>query len=129
MVIMRLIQHCLTHPSKKCNGGWKTYDICSMSSIIRPLRVCICSDASNLTWGSSLGEQETGEHWNDSEINFYINTKEILAVYFSLKSFASKFKSVSVKLCIDNTTIVAAICHMGASHNDIINKYTKYTWE
>ena len=91
--------------------------------------VCIYSDASNLAWGSSLGEQETGGHWNDAEINYHINTKEILAVYFSLKSFASKFKSISVKLCIDNTTIVAAICHMGTSHSDIINGYTKYVWE
>ena len=37
-VIMRLIQHCLIHPSKKCNGGWKIYHICLMSSIIRPLQ-------------------------------------------------------------------------------------------
>ena len=22
MVIMKLTRHCLTHPSKKCNGGW-----------------------------------------------------------------------------------------------------------
>ena len=82
-----------------------------------------------LAWGSSIGEQETGGHWNDSEINYHINTKEILTVYFSLKRFASKFKSVSVKLCIDNTTIVAAICQMGTSHSDIINRYTQYIWE
>ena len=86
--------------------------------------VCIYSDASSLAWGSSLGEQETGGHWNDSEINYRISTKEILAVYFSLKSFASKFKSGSVKLCIDNTTIAAAIHHIGTSHSDIINRYT-----
>ena len=56
-------------------------------------------------------------------------TKEILAVYLSLKSFASKFESISVKLCIDNTTIVAPIRHMRTSHSDIINRYTKYIWE
>ena len=90
--------------------------------------VCIYSDASNLAWVSSLGEQETGGHWNDSEINYHIKTKEILPVYFSLKSFASKLR-VSVKLCIDNTAKVAAIRHMGTSHSDIINRYTKYIWE
>ena len=52
-----------------------------------------------------------------------------MAVYFSLKSFASKFNSISVKLCIKNTTIVAAIRHMGTSHSDIINRYTKYVSE
>ena len=94
---MGLIQHCLTHPSKKYNGGWKIYHI-RMFNIIHheTPSVCIYSDASNLAWGSSLGEQETGGYWNDSEINYHINTKKILAVYFSLKSFASKFKSVSV---------------------------------
>ena len=58
-----------------------------------------------------------------------MNTKEILAIYLSLKSFSSKFKSISVKLCIDNATIVAAIRQMGTSHGDIINRYTKCVWE
>ena len=84
--------------------------------------VCIYSDASNLAWGSSSGEKEAGEHWNDYEINYLMNTKEVLAVYFSLKSFASKFECVSVKLCIDNTTIVRAIRQIGTSHSDIINR-------
>ena len=33
-----VIQLCVTHPSNKCNGEWKIYRICSMSSIIRPLQ-------------------------------------------------------------------------------------------
>ena len=65
---------------------------------------------------NNTDEQETGGHWNNSEINYHINTKEILAVYFSLKSFVSRFNSISVKLCIDTTTIVVAIRHMGTSH-------------
>ena len=72
---------------------------------------------------------KTGGHWNESEIDCHINIKEILAVKFSLKSFVSHFKSISVKIYIDNTTIVAAIRHMGTSHSDIINKYTKDVWE
>ena len=31
--------------------------------------VCIHSDASNLAWSSSSGEQETGGCWNNSKIN------------------------------------------------------------
>ena len=62
MVIMRHIQHCLTYPRKRCNGGWKIYHICSMSSIIKTPSVCVYSDASNLAWGSSVGEQEPGRH-------------------------------------------------------------------
>ena len=72
--------------------------------------------------------KETGDHWDESEIDCHINIKEILAVKFSLKSFVSHFKSISVKIYIDNTTIVAAIRHMGTSHSDIINKYTKDVW-
>ena len=52
-----------------------------------------------------------------------------MAVYFSLKSFASKCKSFSVKLCLNFTTIVAAIRYMGTSHSDIINRYSKCIWE
>ena len=73
--------------------------------------------------------KETGGHWDESEIDCHINIKEILAVKFSLNSFVSHFKSISVKIYIDNTTIVAAIRHMGTSHSDIINKSTKDVWE
>ena len=91
--------------------------------------VHIYSDASNHAWGSYMCNKETGGHWDESEIDCHINIKEILAVKFSLKSFVSHFKSISVKIYIDNTTIVAAIRHMGTSHSDIINKYIKDVWE
>ena len=87
--------------------------------------VYIYSDASNDAWGSYMCNKETGGHWDESEIDCHINIKEILAVKFSLKRFVSHFKSISVKIYIDNTTIVAAIRHMGTSHSDIINKYTR----
>ena len=35
--------------------------------------VCIYSDASNLAWGSSSGEQVKGGHRNNSEINCYLS--------------------------------------------------------
>ena len=91
--------------------------------------VYIYSDASNHAWGSYMCNKETGGHWDESEIDCHISIKEILAVKFSLKSFVSNLKSISVKIYIDNTTIVAAIRHMGSSHSDIINKYTKDMWE
>ena len=91
--------------------------------------VYIYSDASNHAWGSYMCNKETGGHWDESEIDCHINIKEILAVKFSLKSFVSNLRSISVKIYIDNTTIVAAIRHMGTSHSDIINKYTKDVWE
>ena len=91
--------------------------------------VCICSDASDHAWGSCMCNKETGGHWDESEIDCHINIKEILAVKFSLKSLVSHFKSISVKIYIDNITIVAAIRHMGTSHSDVINKYTKDVWE
>ena len=45
--------------------------------------VCIYNDASNRAWGSYMYNKETGGHWDESEIDFHINIKEILAVKFS----------------------------------------------
>ena len=76
--------------SSKQEVQWWMENLPHMFNVIhhKTPSVCIYSDASNLVWGCLLGEKEAGGHWNDTEINYHMNTKEILAVYFSLKSFA-----------------------------------------
>ena len=50
--------------SSKQEMQWWMENLSHMFNVIhhKTPSVCICSDASNLIWGSSLGEQETGGH-------------------------------------------------------------------
>ena len=47
---------------------------------------------------------------------------------FGLQSLAVDIYHNNIKLHIDNTTTVAIIRHMGTSHNDNLNEYTKKIW-
>ena len=53
----------------------------------------------------------------------------MLAVYFSLKSFARNFSNVALKIHIDNTAVVSILKNMGTSHNELLNKKGKLIWE
>ena len=54
----------------------------------------------------------------------HINVKEMLAVYFPLKSFAKGFCILTIKIYIDNTAK-----NMGTFYNELLNKKCKLLWE
>ena len=60
---------------------------------------------------------------------FYINIKEVLAVYFSLKCFAKDFSNSALKIYIDSTALVSILKYMGTYHNELLNKKCKLIWE
>ena len=48
----------------------------------------IFCDESNLGWGTVFDDRTTGGVWNYYEIDLHINVKEMLAVYYPLRSYA-----------------------------------------
>ena len=81
-------------------------------------QVTIFSDASPLGWGAVLGDVSTCGRWFPSELDHHINIREILAAYFTVKSFTSQIENKHIRLMVDNTTPVAVINHMGTNHSD-----------
>ena len=53
-----------------------------------------------------MRDQSTGGSWSVNEVKYHINIKETLAVKFALKSFIKEFSNVSIKIFIDNTTVI-----------------------
>ena len=88
----------------------------------------IFTDASNEGWGASFDTTETQGSWSNDEKKFHINVKEMLAVYFGLKSLVKHVKGTNIRLNIDNTSTVSILKHMGTSHNDDLNRYAKKIW-
>ena len=60
-----------------------------------------------------MNDMETGENWNNREQEICINVSEMFAVKFSLKSFASDYKKISVQINIGNTTMVSILKKTG----------------
>ena len=87
------------------------------------------SDASNLGWGAYMRDQSTGGNWSVNEVTYHINIPEMLAVKFALKSFVKKFSNVSIKIFIDNTTVISVLKNMGTFHDFHMKSICKQIWE
>jgi len=70
-------------------------------------------DASNFAWGAVFYNESTGGAWSDSEKSLHINMQELLAIYYSLRSFSKYIIGKHIKVFSDNTSAVAIINKMG----------------
>ena len=77
------------------------------------------TDASNTGWGAYYPalKQKTGGPWNRQEMNLHINSKELLAAWIALQTFASTLRHAHIHIKIDNTTAVAYVNRMGGVHS------------
>ena len=89
----------------------------------------IYTDASNTGWGAYFEGQNTSGTWSHSESLLHINVKEMIAVLFGLKSLIpDDICNITLKLNIDNTTVVHILKNMGSYHNEDLNSYNKQIW-
>ena len=51
----------------------------------------IYSDVSDIGWGAWENERYTGRNWSKLEKIYHVNLKEMIAVEFSLRSYARKY--------------------------------------
>ena len=93
-----------------------------------PISKEIATDSSLVGWGATCGILTTGGAWSDTESDMHINVKEMIAVYFGLQSLCRSVSDVSIRLNIDNTTVVGVLKHMGTSHSSNLNFYAKQIW-
>ena len=89
----------------------------------------INSDALDTGRGEHFQGRNTEGNWLFEEKYYHINVKEMLAVYFSLKSFAKNFSNLTLKKHIDYTAVVSILKNMVTSHNELLNKKCKLIWE
>ena len=91
--------------------------------------VFLRTDASNKGWGAKmLSGNETNGMWSREEREFHINSLELLAVYFGLRSFCANRKDIHVRVEVDNTTALNYINKMGGVKSEICNEIAKCIW-
>ncbi|CAG2188300.1 unnamed protein product [Mytilus edulis] len=91
-------------------------------------QIVIQTDASLLGWGGILSDNEIGGRWTDEESKNHINYLEILAIYYTLKSFLHLIINKHVKVLTDNTTAVAYISNMGGTKSIDCNTISRQIW-
>ena len=89
-------------------------------------------DASREGYGCRLGHQTIGGRWSSEEIMTYdnnINALELLAIFYSLKSFDSILANKVILIRSDNTTAVCYVNEFGGQKSDICDSIARKIWD
>ena len=120
----------LTHLAKEDLYWWKRNIYKTFAPIQwPPISQELASDASSLIgWGATCGFERTGGAWSALEAGIHISVKEMIAVYYAIRSFVEKIKGLHVRVLCDNTTAVAVINKMGSTRSLECNAMAQKIW-
>ena len=95
-----------------------------------PISGEIATDASSLVgWGATSGSERTGGAWSALEADIHISIKELIAIYYGLRSFVHHWKGLHIRVLCDNTTAVAVVNKMGSTKSASCNKMAQKIWK
>ena len=95
---------------------WWVHNIHSAFAPINwaPPVITITSDTSNKGWAGTFNGVTANGHFTLEEQTFSINTKETLAIYFTVKCFAKNLSGLHVLFLADSTTALSYLKVMGS---------------
>lgn len=91
--------------------------------------ITLTTDASNEGWGAVSGHKTAQGKWLETEQDYHINEKELLAVLFGLKTVCTGLNEVTIRVLSDNTTTVSYINKMGGVRSPRCNKIAYKIWK
>ena len=91
--------------------------------------VSLSSDASGYRWGCVLhlpsGDLSFGDYWNENEKEFFISTKEMLALVNSIKALPEEVRNCRVDAYVDSKVLIGAWQGQGSKSSPQLTKVTK----
>ena len=93
-----------------------------------PPQVMVTTDASDWGWGSDLAGQRAHGHFSLQEQAYSINTRETLAIFFAIRSFASALQNKHVLIKSDNTMAIAYVKKMGGMDSLLWDSIARDIW-
>ena len=79
------------------------------------------SDASDVGWGTHLGDDTASGLWSPEEAVLSINAKELLALERGLLQFAPLISGSTVAIFVNNSTAVAYLRKQGGTRSPVLN--------
>ena len=88
--------------------------------------VTLNTDSSGFSWGSDLndGSKQAQGLFTPAQKKHSINTKELMAIFYAIKSFRHELTAKHVQVLTDNTTALSCILKKGSQHEfrDILTR-------
>ena len=78
------------------------------------------SDASSVSWGAIVGEEQVSGVWTPSQRELSINVRERMAVHKGLLEFSSLLRGKTIALFCDNVTTVAYLRRSGGTRSQVL---------
>ena len=78
------------------------------------------SDASDVGWGTIVGEHQVSGVWTPSQRELSINLREMMAVQKGLFEFSSLLRGKTIALFCDNVTTVAYLRRLGGTTSQVL---------
>ena len=122
---------CTLEPKHKLEIQWWIDNVQSLYKpiLLPPVQATIYTDASGYAWGASLDAQSANNYFSDTEIEFSINTKELLAIKYALRCFRTELQGLHVLIRSDNTTAISYVKNMGGTKHGLRNEIAKDIWD
>ena len=67
-----------------------------------------------------------GGAWLPTEFDLHINVKEMIAIYYGLRSFLEHIQGLHIRVLSDNTTAVSVVNNMGTTAQSAIKWHKTY---
>ena len=125
-------KHMWLSEQAKSDIYWWLENIDTMFAPIHflPIAYTIYIDSSDIGWGAVFENKRTGGPWEEVEVtSLHINIREMLAVYFAIRSFREMFRGKHIKVHSDNTTTVQVTNKMGSTHSIECNSTAQLIWQ
>ena len=93
-----------------------------------PITQELSTDASGKNgWGANIeGRIPIGGAWTEEQLHIHINVKEMLAVFYALRSFVDVICGQHIRVLCDNTTAVHTINKMGTTRSSACNSMKRF---
>ena len=93
-----------------------------------PIDITLFTDASNLSWGITNGNNPSGGLWNEAECAQHINWKELKAIQIGILTYCKKNTFKHVRIMCDNTTAISYINNMGGIQSSGCDSLSRDIW-
>ena len=94
-----------------------------------PPDLIVRSDASLQGWGAVSNGTRTGGPWSGQEKTLHINSLELLAGSFAIRTFTKHRNNIHVLLQMDNSTAVAYVNKMGGTRSLSLSLQACHLWQ
>ncbi|XP_068237014.1 uncharacterized protein [Palaemon carinicauda] len=98
-------------------GGTNRTNSKKVSTYLKRTHTLLCSNASDSGWGATLNKLEVLGLFSETQKDFHINHKELLAIFLALRSFEGLVMNRVVQVNADNTTAYAYIAKQEGTHS------------